>query len=42
VNATPPSTVADVDCSDADVKEKVSRCVKQAFIDPEDFKGVRP
>lgn len=27
--------------SDDGVKEKVRRCVKQAHIDPEDFKGVR-
>lgn len=27
-------------CSDPDVQEKVRRCVKQGFIDPEDFKGV--
>ncbi|KAG5974805.1 hypothetical protein E4U58_002480 [Claviceps cyperi] len=26
-------------CRDADVQEKVRRCVKQAHIDPEDFKG---
>lgn len=27
--------------TDADVKKKIERCVRQAHIDPEDFNGVR-